>query len=154
MADETAGEFDARYNPGHEAIRVEAAQKESEVVLEPLLWGLFSLGGFLTAFLLPVTILAISFFVPIGLWPSIRIGYAWLQGAINPAAANFQGLLVRAFFFLVIAGSFLHGAHRFTYMVAEASGHRGEKAMSALCHGLAIIGSLVALYYVLLGWLL
>ncbi len=154
MADETAGEFDARYNPGHEVIRVEAVQKESEVVLEPLLWGLFSLGGFLTAFLLPVTILATSFFVPLGIWPADRIGYAWLQGAMNPAAANFQGLLVRLFFLLVIAGSFFHGAHRFTYMVAEATDHRGEKGFSFLFHGLAVVGSLIALYYVLLGWLL
>ncbi len=154
MAEETSEGFDARYNPGHEAIRVEAAREESEVVLEPLLWGLFSLGGFLTAFLLPVTILAISFLVPLGVWAPDRIAYAWLQGAMNPAAANLQGLLVRAFFFLVIAGSFLHGAHRFTYMVAEATDHRGEKAVSALCHGLAVVGSLIALYYVLLGWLL
>ncbi len=153
MADESASRFDARYNPGHEEIRATAGREESEVVLEPLFWGLFSLGGFLTAFLLPVTILAISFFVPFGLWSPDRIGYVWLSGAINPAAANFQGLLVRAFLFLVIAGSFLHGAHRFTYMVGEATGHRGEKGVSLLCHGLAILGSLVALYYVLLGWL-
>jgi len=154
MADESAGDFDARYNPGHEVIRVEADRKEGEVVLEPFLWGLFSLGGFLTAFLLPVTIVAISFFVPLGVWPSSRIGYVWLQGAMNPAAANFQGLVVRLFFLLAIAGSFLHGAHRFTYMVAEATGHRGEKAMSLAFHGLAVVGSLIALYYVLLGWLL
>lgn len=154
MAEEAGGEFDARYNPGHEAIRVEAASHEGEVVLEPLMWGLFSLGGFLTAFLLPVTILAISFFVPLGVWPSNRIGYAWLQGAMNPAAANFQGLLVRLFFLLVIAGSFFHGAHRFTYMVAEVTDHRGEKALSFLFHGLAVVGSLIALYTVLVGWLL
>ena len=154
MADESASRFDARYNPGHEMIRVEAAQKEGEVVLEPLLWGLFSLGGFLTAFLLPVTIVAISFFVPLGLWPSSRIGYAWLQSAMNPSAAYYQGLLVRLFFLLVIAGSLFHGAHRFTYMVAEATGHRGEKGVSAVFHGLAAVGSLMALYYVLVGWLL
>ena len=154
MAEKTPDRFDAGYNPGHEAIRAESARAEHEVVLEPLMWGLFSLGGFLTAFLLPVTILALAFFVPVGFWPSSRIGYAWMQGAMNPAAANLQGLLVRLFFLLVIAGSFFHGAHRFTYMVAEATGHRGERGVSALLHGLAVLGSLVALYYVLLGWLL
>lgn len=154
MAEETRSEFDARYNPGQATIRVEAVTEEHESLLEPFLWGLFSLGGFLTAFLLPVTVVAISFLVPIGFWPASRIDYAWLQSAMNPAAANLQGLLVRAFFFLVIAGGFVHGAHRFTYMVAEATGHKGERAVSVLCHGLAIIGSLVALYYVLLGWLL
>lgn len=154
MAEGSSERFDARYNPGHEIIRVQAAKDEGRVVLEPFLWGLFSLGGFLTAFLLPVTILAVSFFVPLGLWPADRIGYAWLQGAMNPAAANIQGLLVRLFFLLVIAGSFFHGAHRFTYMVAEVTDHRGEKAMSFVFHGLAVVGSLIALYYVLVGWLL
>jgi succinate dehydrogenase subunit D len=153
---EGAGEFDARYNPGHEAIRVEAGKTEAEgeVNLEPLLWGLFSLGGFLTAFLLPATIVAISFLVPLGLWSPDRIGYAWMQGALNPAAASFQGLIVRLFFLLVIAGSLFHGAHRFTYMVGEALGHRGEQGVSLVLHGLAAIGSVLALYYVLLGWLL
>lgn len=154
MADESASRFDAHYNPGHEAIRVDAANAEGEVVLEPLLWGLFSLGGFLTAFLLPVTIVAFSFLVPLGFWPASRIDYAWFQGAINPAAANFQGLFVRLFLLLVIAGSFFHGAHRFTYMVGEATGHRGEKGVSLVFHGLAVVGSLIALYYVVLGWLL
>ncbi len=154
MADETARQFDARYNPGHEAIRVEAATSESEVVLEPLFWGLFSLGGFLTAFLLPVTIVAISFLVPLGFWNPSRIDYAWFQSATNAAAPNFQGLLVRLFFLLVIAGSFFHGAHRFTYMVGEATGHRGEKGLSLALHGLAVVGSLVALYFVVLGWIL
>ena len=144
----------ARESPGTGTIGVQAAEDRGRVVLGPFLWGLFSLGGCLAAFLLPVRILAVSFFVPLGLWPADRIGYAWLQGAVNPAAANFQGLLVRLFFLLVIAGSFFHGAHRFTYMVAEVTDHRGEKAMSFVFHGLAVVGSLIALYYVLVAWLL
>lgn len=154
MAEESAREFDARYNPGQDAIHAKAGQKEAGVVLEPLFWGLFSLGGFVTAFLLPATIVALSFLVPFGIWPSSRIGFTWLGSAMNPAAPNFQGLLVRLFFLLVIAGSFFHGAHRLSYTVAELTHHRGEKGISALFHGLAVVGSLLALYYVLLGWLL
>lgn len=154
MAEEPAEEFDARYNPGQDAIRVQAARQESGVVLEPFFWGLFSLGGFLTAFLLPVTVVVLAFFVPLGIWPASRIDYAWLQGAMNPAAPNFMGLIVRLFFLLLIAGSFFHGAHRFSYTVAELTHHRGEKGISALFHGLAVLGSLVALYTVLVGWLL
>lgn len=154
MAEESAGKFDASYNPGHRAIRVDAAQAERGVVIEPLLWGLFSLGGFLTAFLLPVTVLALSFFVPLGMWPASRIGFAWFGSALSPAAPYFQGILVRGFFLLLIAGALFHGAHRFTYMVAEVTHHRGENGVSALLHGLALVGSLIALYYVLLGWLL
>ncbi len=133
---------------------MEAAQQEGRVTLEPFFWGLFSLGGFLTAFLLPVTVLALAFFVPIGLWPASRIDYVWLHAAMNPAAPNFMGLIVRLFFLLLIAGSFFHGAHRFSYTLSELTHHRGEKGISALLHGLAVLGSLVALYTVLVGWLL
>ncbi|MEK6986713.1 MAG: hypothetical protein AABX97_01300 [Candidatus Thermoplasmatota archaeon] len=154
MAEEARSEFDARYNPGHEVIRVQAARKEREVVLEPLFWGLFSLGGFLTAFLLPITILAVSFFVPLGFWPADRIGYDWLTNAMNPAAANLQGLLVRAFFLLVIAGGLFHGAHRFKYMLMEAGARKHESGLGVILYGLAILGSLGALYYAVKGWIL
>ena len=154
MAEEARSEFDARYNPGHEVIRVQAARKEREVVLEPLFWGLFSLGGFLTAFLLPITILALSFFVPLGFWPADRIGYEWLTSAMNPAAPNLQGLLVRVFFLLVIAGGLFHGAHRFKYMLMEAGARKHESGLGVILYGLAILGSLGALYYAVKGWIL
>jgi len=151
--EEPRSDFDSRYNPGHEVVRRQAAYEEPEVVLEPLFWGLFSLGGFVTAFLLPVTIFALSFAVPLGLWPSSRVGYDWLAGALS-LANPYQGLLVRAYFFVLIAGSFFHGAHRLTYMLIEAGLRKYEKGLSALLHGLAILGSLVALYYAVLGWIL
>ncbi|HLE53747.1 MAG TPA: hypothetical protein VI999_00705 [Thermoplasmata archaeon] len=154
MAEEPVSEFDPRYNPGHDAIRVRAAREEHEVVLEPLFWGLFSLGGFLTAFLLPVTILALSFFVPLGLWPADRIGYAWLTASMNPTAANLQGLLVRLFFLVVIAGGLFHGAHRFKYMLIEAGAAKYETGLGVLLYGAAILGSLGALYYAVKGWIL
>ncbi len=154
MAEEDAGGFDARYNPGHDAIRVEAAQGEHEVVLEPFFWGLFSLGGFLTAFLLPVTILVLAFFVPFGFWPASRLGYDWLSNAMNPGAANFQGLLVRLFFLLVIAGGLFHGAHRFKFMLIEAGAAKYDALLGAILYGLAILGSLGALYYAAKGWIL
>ncbi len=154
MAEEPVSKFDPGYNPGHDAIRVGAAREEHEVVLEPLFWGLFSLGGFVTAFLLPITILALSFFVPFGYWPADRLSYDWLSAAMNPAAANFQGLLVRLFFLLVIAGGLFHGAHRFKYMLIEAGAREYETGLGAVLYGLAILGSLGALYYAVKGWIL
>ncbi len=147
-------DFDAHYNAGRESIGAGATRGEQEVVLEPLFWGLFSLGGFLTAFLLPITILALSFFVPLGFWPANRIGYGWLTSAMNPAAPNLQGLLVRAFFLLVIAGGLFHGAHRFKYMLMEAGARKHESGLGVILYGLAILGSLGALYYAVKGWIL
>ncbi len=153
MADELASRLEGRYNPGQEAIRAQAARDEPEVGLEPMLWGLFSLGGFLTAFLLPVAIFFVSFAVPLGLFPPSTIGYEWLRGGLDMSNV-YMGLVFRGFFFLVIAGAFFHGAHRFTYMLVEAGLRKQEKALSALFHGLAVLGSLIALYYAVAGWLL
>src|SRR3989454_10664221 len=44
------------YNPGRETVHADPKTGEPEVFLEPLLWGLFSLGGFITAFLFPITV--------------------------------------------------------------------------------------------------
>jgi fumarate reductase subunit D len=151
MAEEM-GHFDERYNPGYDVIRVEASRKDPEVILEPLFWAVFSAGGFLTAFLLPVTILAISFFVPLGLWPATRLSYGWLSSSLS--MSNFwNGLAVRGFFFVLIGGSLFHGAHRFKYVLMEAGARQHETALGIVLYGLAIVGTLTALYYCLLGWL-
>ena len=149
---EDAGDFDARYNPGHDALRVEAGQEEGEVILEPLFWAIFSAGGFLTAFLLPVTILALSFFVPFGVWPGSRTSYDWLAGVLSMSNV-WSGLAVRAFFFVLIGGAFFHGAHRFKYILMEMGARRHETALGIIFYGLAVIGTLTALYFVLKGWL-
>ncbi len=152
MVDEM-GHFDERYNPGYDVIRVEAARKDGEVLLEPFFWALFSAGGFLTAFLLPVTILAVSFFVPLGIWSENRTSFEWLSGALS--MSNFwNGLAIRAFFFVLIGGSFFHGAHRFKYVLMEAGAREHETALGIVLYGLAILGTLAALYYCLKGWLL
>jgi len=137
------------WNPGWDAFHANptAEPREPEVVLEPLFWGLFSLGGFLTAFLLPVTIFLLSFAVPLGFWPADRLAY-------DAFHASFQSLLVRAFYFVLIVGALFHGAHRFKFMLLEAGLHKHDGALAFVLYGLAILGSLGALYLVLKGWLL
>src|SRR5213594_3302433 len=44
------------WNPGRENVHADEKTGEPEVFLEPFLWGLFSLGGFITAFLFPITV--------------------------------------------------------------------------------------------------
>ena len=139
------------WNPGHEIVRLEAVAKEAEreVVLEPMVWGLFSLGGFITAFLLPVTIFFLSLAVPLGLWPAERIGY----GAF---AARFPDLLVRLFFLVVIGGGLFHGMHRLRHILLDAGLTRADTLWAVLCYGVAVFGTLAAVYYTFLeptfGW--
>ena len=58
------------WNPGRETVHADRKTGEPEVFLEPLLWGLFSLGGFITAFLFPITVFLLFLAPPFGVWPT------------------------------------------------------------------------------------
>lgn len=113
-----------------------------------MLWGLFSLGGFVTAFLFPVTLFVLFIAVPFGLWPSDPAGYeAFVSRYADP--------LVRLFFFVLIGGSLFHGTHRLKFMLVDA-GLRGPTAQALLdliLYGVATLGTLGALFFALRGWL-
>src|SRR2546425_6808740 len=86
------------YNPGRETVHADPKTGEPEVFLEPLLWGLFSLGGFITAFLFPITVFLLFLAPVFGLWPTDPAAYVTF-------AAHWRGSLVRFFFFAPIGGS-------------------------------------------------
>lgn len=142
------GDAERAWTPGRDAVRAEAPELErrSEARLEPMLWGLFSLGGFLTAFFLPVTMVLLFFAVPLGLWPPDRIGY-------DAMSARLSELLVQFFFLLLIAGSLFHGMHRLRHILLDAGLRSADGALSVVLYGIAVIGSLVALYYTVLIYL-
>lgn len=147
-----ASEADDRtsdWNPGREAVRANAANRaeHEEVVLEPLVWGLFSLGGFLTAFLLPVVIVALSLAVPLGLWAPERIAY-------DAYAVRFADPLFRLLLFALIGGALFHGFHRLRHLLLDAGLTRADPLWIVLFYGIATLGSLAALYYTILAdWL-
>lgn len=119
------------------------------MLVEPLLWGLFSLGGFISAFLLPVTLFLLFFAAPFGLWPSDPATYAAFS-------AVWRAPLARLFFFVLIGGSLFHGTHRLKFMLVDA-GLRGpgtEAFLDVVLTGLAVLGTLGALFYALRGWLI
>ena len=136
------------WNPGREVVHADRETGGSEVLLEPLFWGLFSLGGFITAFLFPITLFLLFFAAPFGLWPTDPAAY--------PAfAVHWQEPLVRLFFFVLIGGSLFHGTHRLKFMLVDA-GLRGpgiEAFLDIVLNAVAILGSLGALYYAVRGWL-
>src|SRR2546430_12363079 len=85
------------YNPGRETVHADPKTGEPEVFLEPLLWGLFSLGGFITAFLFPITVFLLFLAPVFGLWPSDPAAYVTF-------AAHWREPFVRLFFFVLIGG--------------------------------------------------
>jgi fumarate reductase subunit D len=110
-------------------------------------WSLFSAGGFITAFLFPVTLFLLFFAAPFDLWPSD-------PGAQAEFAARWADPLVRLFFFVLIAGSLFHGMHRLRYLLVDA-GVRGpivEGLLDLVLNGIAVVGTLGALYAVARGW--
>src|SRR2546425_10760832 len=101
------------YNPGRETVHADPKTGEPEVFLEPLLWGLFSLGGFITAFLFPITVFLLFLAPVFGLWPTDPAAYVTF-------AAHWRGALVRLVFFAPIGGSLFHGTHRLRFMVVDS----------------------------------
>src|SRR5256712_13594597 len=86
------------WNPGRENVHADEKTGEPEVFLEPLLWGLFSSGGFITAFLFPITVFLLFLAPVFGLWPSDPAAYVTF-------AAHWRGPFVRAFFFSSLRGA-------------------------------------------------
>src|SRR2546426_11127313 len=83
------------WNPGRETVHADEKTGEPEGFLEPLLWGLFSLGGFITAFLFPITVFLLFLAPVFGLWPSDPAAYVTF-------AAHWRGALGPLFFFCPI----------------------------------------------------
>src|SRR2546428_5088370 len=121
------------WNPGRENVHADEKPGGPAVVLEPFLWGLFSLGGFITAFLFPITVFLLFVAPVFGLWPTDPAAYATF-------AAQWQEPLVRIFFFALIGGSLFHGTHRLKFMLVDA-GLRGpgiEAALDVILNPIAI----------------
>src|SRR2546425_7167675 len=134
------------WNPGRETVHADEKTGEPEVFLEPLLWGLFSLGGFITAFLFPITVFLLFLAPVFGLWPTDPAAYVTF-------AAHWREPLVRLFFFALIGGSFFHGTHRLKFMLLDA-GLKGpgiEAAPHIILNAGANVGALRPLYYAVRG---
>ncbi len=111
--------------------------------IHALLWGVFSVGGFIAAFLLPVLIYVNSVAYPLGLWPATRM---------DPTSLLVSQRLSAVFVFLTIAGSLYHGMFRFTSTLAELGFGSVKERLTAV--GYAVIGAgivMLLLYLVALN---
>src|SRR2546428_12799368 len=90
------------YNPGREPVHADRKTGEPEVFLEPLLWDLSSLGGFITAFLFPITVFLLFLAPVFGLWPTDPAAYVTF-------AAHWRGDPVRVVFFALLGRALVHG---------------------------------------------
>ena len=114
-----------------------------------MIWSLFSLGGFITAFLFPVTIFVLFFAAPLGLLHTDPGSFVAFQ-------MQWRMPLMRLFFFVLIGGSLFHGTHRLKFVLVDAGMRsRGAQAfLDIVLNAVAILGTLGGLYYTLKGWLI
>ena len=106
--------------------------------IEPLLWILFSAGGVVAAFLIPIHLLVLGIAAPLG----------WLQSTEYATAIDIVRLpLVRLYLFVLCSVPLFHAAHRIRYTLYDGLQikHLNE-VIAAACYGGAVIGTLIAGY--------
>ena len=106
--------------------------------IEPLLWILFSAGGVVAAFLIPIHLLILGVATPLNLLP--RADY-------DVAADILAHPLVRLYLFVLCSLPLFHAAHRIRYTLYDGLQikHLNE-VIAACCYGGAVLGTLVAGY--------
>jgi fumarate reductase subunit D len=105
---------------------------------EPFFWTLFSMGGVVAAFFIPVHLFLFGLAFPLG----------WLASpSYDSLAALLQNPLVRLYLFVLCSLPLFHWAHRFKYTLYDGLQikHLNE-VINVFCYGGAIMGTLVAGY--------
>ena len=106
--------------------------------IEPLFWGLFSVGGVVAAFLIPVHLFLFGLAFPLG----------WLSAPSYETLHSLLRLpLPRIYFFVLCSLPLFHWAHRFRYMLYDGlqMKHLNE-VVTVFCYGAAALGTAVAGY--------
>ena len=101
---------------------------------EPIWWSLFSAGGVVAAFLIPLHI--------------FLMGLAWPMGLVSLEFDKVQALLanplVRLYCFVLISLPLFHWAHRFRFILVHLGLKNIKTLLAVLCYGAAIAGTVVA----------
>jgi fumarate reductase subunit D len=105
-----------------------------------LFWGVFSLGGFIAAFLLPIFVYLVGIAYPLHLWP---------VGTTDPTRLFVGRRLGILFIFVVIGGSLFHGVFRFTSAISDLGLKRYVRVLEILGYVVIAIGLILLIYYLL-----
>ncbi len=101
---------------------------------EPIFWSLFSAGGVVAAFFIPITLVLTGMAVPAG-WISTE-GLRELLG--HPFA--------RLYLFVLISLPMFHGAHRFRHAGPELGLKELGGILAVVCYGGAMVATVLAAY--------
>ena len=102
---------------------------------EPIWWSLFSAGGVVSAFFIPITLVLTGIAVPAG----------WISAEDLRQLVDHP--LTRLYLFVLISLPMFHWAHRFRYVAADL-GLRGLGGILAIaCYGTAVLGTVTAILF-------
>ena len=107
----------------------------TEKTIEPLWWGLFSAGGVVAAFLVPIHIILVGFAVPLG-WTA-------------DTGELYRLWWVKLYLFVLIVLPLYHWAHRFYFTLNDTGLKAIHKPLAVLCYGGAIVGTFVTAWILL-----
>jgi len=107
----------------------------TEKTSEPFWWGLFSAGGVVAAFLVPIHIILVGFAVPLG----------WITDSV----ALYGAWWVKLYLFVLIVLPLYHWAHRFYFTLNDMGLKPISKLLAVLCYGGAIVGTIVTAWVLL-----
>jgi fumarate reductase subunit D len=104
---------------------------------EPIWWSLFSAGGVVAAFLVPIHILLIGIAWPLGWLPGDALEFTKMQSLLSHP-------LTRLYCFVLISLPLVHWAHRFRFTLVDLGLKGINTLLAVLCYGAAIAGTVVA----------
>lgn len=106
--------------------------------IEPLLWILFSAGGVVAAFFIPIHLFVQGIAAPLG----------WMKTAEYASAKAFLSFpIVRLYLFVLCSLPLFHAAHRIRYTLYDGLQIKHlNKVIAVCCYGGAVLGTLVAGY--------
>lgn len=104
--------------------------------IEPFWWSLFSVGGVVAAFLVPVHMFLHGLAIPLG-W--VSVSHARLLALIGQP-------LIKVYLFVLIALPLYHWAHRFRFVLEDLGLHGFRTPIAVLCYGSAVAGTVATLW--------
>ncbi len=107
--------------------------------LHAILWGVFSIGGIIAAFLLPVLIYVNNIAYPLGFWP--------MAGRDPASLFAVHRRLASLFIFITVGGSLFHGIYRFQTTLGELGLKKWTDKIVAVGYAIIAVGILALAYY-------
>ena len=103
---------------------------------EPIWWSLFSAGGVVAAFLIPIHIVLTGLAGPLGWVSAEAFDHARMQALLSHP-------ITRLYCFVLISLAFFHAAHRIRFTLVDLGIRGVDMLLAVVCYGAAIVGTVV-----------